>query len=254
MLVQVHSMKVCVFCFRASRFSGIVTRALGLAVVLAFPGVAAQDPQSAPQTAPPAPANPDAAAKAAERRKHFEEEKRRLEESAVPQPKGVGAEVPPTDPNQTLFVSPAVVNMLVGETHSFSAFELNGKTITSSVEWSIDDPGIAELRSGGDPIVVSKAPGKVILRARLDTRTAEAFINIHDVQTLPVGTILWASPQIPGFKTKQIVQAVPSSTGPDMYTIEENEKGESLVRAMFGDGRQMWMRKMTGAISNAVPH
>lgn len=250
-------MRVCRFRFRAVHPAALAALALLFAVVLALPRIAAQDPRSAPQPAPIAPANPDAAAKAAERRKHFEEEKRRLEEPAVTPPKGIGPEVPPTDPNQTLFVSPAVVNMLVGESHSFSAFELNGKTITPSVEWSIDNPGIADLHPEGDPTVISKAPGKVILRARFDNRAAEAFINIHDVQTLPVGTILWASPQIPGFKTKQIVQAVPTSRGPDMYTIEQNEKGESLVRAMFADGRQFWMRKMspnTGNIVDAVPH
>ena len=241
---------------RAVHSPGLITVALVFAVVLALPGIAAQDPQSAPQPAATTPANTDAAAKAAERRKHFEEEKRRLEDSAVSQPKGIGAEVPAADPDQTLFVSPAVVNMLVGESHSFSAFELNGKTITPSVEWTLDNPEIAELHPEGDPTVISKAPGKATLRARIGSRTAEAVITVHDLQKLPTGTILWSSPQIPGFKTKQIVQAVPTATGPDMYTIEQNEKGEQLIRALFGDGRQLWMRKMpdSGPIVNAVPH
>lgn len=240
---------------RAVHSPGLITVALVFAVVLAPPGIAAQDPQSPPQPAATTPANQDAVAKAAERRKHFEEEKRRLEESAGAKPNGIGQEVP-SAPDQTLFVSPAVVNMLVGESHSFSAFELNGKTITPSVEWSLDNPEIAELHSEGDPTVISKAPGKAILRARLNTRTAEAVITVHDLQKLPNGTILWSSPQIPGFKTKQIVQAVPTATGPDMYTIEQNEKGEQLIRALFGDGRQLWMRKMpsSGPIVNAVPH
>jgi len=237
------------------RSPGHATHVLALAIVLAVPGLAWQDPHSSAQPAANASANQDAASKAAKRRKHFEEEKLRLEESDGAKPKGIGAEVP-SDPDQTLFISPAVVNMLVGESHSFSAFELEGKTITPGVEWTLDNSDVVELSNDGGPTVMSKAPGKATLRARIGSRTAEAVITVHDVQKLPDGTILWSSPGIPGFKTKQIVQAVPTATGPDMYTIEQNEKGVQLIRAMFSDGRQLWMRKMprTGPIVNAVPH
>ncbi|MGB8494486.1 MAG: hypothetical protein WCE53_08825 [Candidatus Acidiferrum sp.] len=248
-------MNFCGSLRRTMRFPGQATHVLALAIVLALPGLALQDQQSSPRPAGTAPADQDAAAKAAERRKHFEEEKLRLEESDGAKPKGIGPEAP-SDPDQTLFISPAVVNMLVGESHSFSAFELEGKTVTPSAEWTLDNSDVVELSNNGGPTVISKAPGKATLRARIGSRTAEALITVHDVQKLPDGTILWSSPGIPGFKTKQIVQAVPSATGPDMYTIEQNEKGEQLIRAMFGDGRQLWMRKMsrTGPIVNAVPH
>ena len=248
-------MNFCESLCRTMRFPGQATHVLALAIVLALPALAWQDPQSSPQPAANTSASQDAAAKATERRKHFEEEKRRLEESDSVRPKGIGPEAP-SDPDQTLFISPAVVNMLVGESHSFSAFELVGKTVTPSAEWTLDNSDVVELSNNGGPTVISKAPGKATLRARIGSHTAEAVITVHDVQKLPDGTILWSSPQIPGFKTKQIVQAVPTATGPDMYTIEQNEKGEQLIRAMFGDGRQLWMRKMSpsGPVVNAVPH
>jgi hypothetical protein len=239
----------------AVRLPHPATVSLVLAFLMALAGFAAQDPQSPLPSAATTPANRDAAAKD-ERRKHFEDEKRRLEESDSAKPKGIGPEVP-VDPDQTLFVTPAVVNMLVGDSHSFSAFELEGKTVTASAEWTLDNRDAVELHDDGGPTITSKAPGKVTLRARIDSRTAEAVITVHDLQKLPDGTILWSVPQIPGYKSKQFVQAVPTANGPDLYTIEQNEHGEQLIRALFSDGRQLWMRKMphdTRRIVNAVPH
>jgi hypothetical protein len=94
------------------------------------------------------------------------------------------------------------------------------------------------------------------LRARIGLRTAEAVITVRDGDKLPDGAILWSVPQIPGFAGKQLVQAVPTANGPDLYSIDQNEQGEQIVRAIFSDGRQLWMRKMprTGNIVNAVPH
>jgi hypothetical protein len=242
-------------CSHAVRLPRQAIRALVLAFLLAIPAAAPQAPQSPPANMEAAPANQDAEAKAAERRKHFEDEKRRLE-SDIPKPRGIGSQVPASNPNQTLFVSPAVVTMLVGDFHEFSAFEIEGKTVTASADWTLDNSDVITLSNNGGPRVTSKTPGRATLRARIGLRTAEAVITVRDGDKLPDGAILWSVPQIPGFAGKQLVQAVPTANGPDLYSIDQNEQGEQIVRAIFSDGRQLWMRKMprTGNIVNAVPH
>jgi hypothetical protein len=215
--------------------------------------IVAQEPQPSPPFSASETASQEAAMKAAERRKRFEEQKRKLEESDGGKPKGVGAEVG-GDPDQTLFISPAVVNLLVGESHSFSAFELEGKTVTESAEWTLEKSESVELSNAAGPTITSKFPGRAILRAKLGSQTAEATITVLEGVTVPDGTTLWSAPKIPGFTPKEMVQAVPTPRGPDLYCIDQNEKGESLVRALTIDGRQMWMRKMAGSIVKAVPH
>jgi len=177
-----------------------------------------------------------AAAKAAERKKRFEEDKKRLED-ANPS----NQQAPPASSDQTLFVTPAVVNMMVGDMHSFSAFDIDGHTVTEKAEWSLSNSYVADL-SGGEPTIVAKDHGTVTLRARIGGQTAEAAITVITGEKFTPGTILWSVPQIPGFKGSQIVQAVPSANGPDLYGIDKSDDGDTLIRALFSDGRQLWMK------------
>src|SRR5262249_31042263 len=101
---------------------------------------------------PPSVQEQDAAAKAAERKKRFEEQRRRLEETTS------NSVVPQTASGQTLFISPAVVNMVSGDYQCFSAFGIDGKTVTDKVQWSISDSSVAELSTSGDPTILSKGP------------------------------------------------------------------------------------------------
>ena len=189
-------MNFCESLCRTMRFPGQATHVLALAIVLALPALAWQDPQSSPQPAANTSASQDAAAKATERRKHFEEEKRRLEESDSVRPKGIGPEAP-SDPDQTLFIFPAVVNMLVGESHSFSAFELVGKTVTPSAEWTLDNSDVVELSNNGGPTVISKAPGKATLCARISSRTAKPSSPFTTSRSCPTALSSGRRRQVP---------------------------------------------------------
>ena len=93
-----------------------------------------------------------------------------------------------------------------------------------------------------------------MLRARVGGRTAEASITVLEGDELPVGTIQWSVPSYPGYKSKQIVQAMPSANGPDLYTMEENDQGHSLIRAWTSEGIFLWQRKSNQKIVNVVPH
>ena len=200
-------------------------------------------PNSNAQSAGTAPAqgvpdSSDAAAKAAARKAKFEEARRRLEQSAESSAKEVAS-----DPNQTLFVSPARVNMLMGETHAFCVFDIEGRDLTSAAKWTLSSSGVVSLMPGLEPEVVSKSLGTVTLRADVGGKSAEAEINVLTADKMTPGAVKWSAAQIPGFRTTKVVPAVPSARGPDTYVTEQNQRGEILLRAFLEDGRQLWMKR-----------
>ena len=211
-----------------------------LALDLAAPTPAQQNPPSTD--------GQDAAAKAAERKKRFEEQKRRLEEAAE------GGSHGGVESGHTLFISPAVVNMVVGDYQSFSAFDLDGRTVTHGAPWSLSNSYVAELSTQGDPTITSKDHGTVTVRARIDARTAEAKVTVISGNTLPLGSVRWSSGDIPGYKTTKIMPAVPSPSGVDVFECVENAEGETILRALLSDGRQLWKRRFgRGAPTGSIP-
>jgi len=242
----------------------------------ALPSLASPQATDGPDSESPSaqngsPLNPSSSDSAsADRKRRFEDAKRRLEQSESSN--SIAPAIPHVSaaPNQTLFISPVTVNLVVGEARLFGAFSLDphtlsSKVITSEVEWSLSDESIVTLTPGAEPSVVAKSPGSTVLHARLGSEMADTTITVVSKGPLPPGTLLWSVPQIQDFVTKQIVQAVPTSSGPDLYSIEENSQNVGLIRAFTSDGRQLWSKKMdsrgsgpspfpNGAHFYAVPH
>ena len=187
------------------------------------------------------------AARAA-RRKAFEEERARLENGDA------SNDSVPADPAATLFVSPAKVVMLVGDVQAFTVFDIDGKNRTLEAEWSLANSYVADLHTGAEPSITAKDHGTVTLRARVGGESAESVITVYAGTSLKVGTVRWSAPAIPGYKTSKIVNAVPTANGPDIYTLDTNDAGHSIVRAFFSDGRQLWMEKMDSIPSQIIPH
>jgi hypothetical protein len=178
-------------------------------------GPGTQTPSAQPGTTPTsgtASTSPDAA-KAAERKRRFEEEEQRLENAAPqPQPPGQSAaqggncQSSPDD----LMLSPNLVNMLVGETQQFSLFDVAGHKLTSRAEWSVSDSSTADLTvEGGIPVLTSKRTGTVRVTARVDARSVEATINVITPEDMKPGTVRWSSPSNPCTKPARVVPAVP---------------------------------------------
>jgi Tfp pilus assembly protein PilX len=190
----------------------------------------------------------DAAAKAAARKKKFEEETRRLEGG-----QSDSGEVP-SNPNQTFFVSPATVNMVIGQTQPFCAFDIEGKLLTGQAKWSVSDSYVAKLSAGTMPTITAMNHGTVTVRADAGGNSAEATITVVSGDTLAAGSVRWSAPGIPGYKTKKITPAVPHANGPDLYILEANGLGESLIRAFTSDGLQLWMRRSSTPVRGMVPH
>jgi plastocyanin len=168
-------------------------------------------PLNSSQPGPASSATEDAAAKAAERKKRFEEAKKRLENSA-PQPQsGTASSSSSCSYSQSdLSLSPALVNMVVGNTQRFSLFDLAGHKLTAQADWSVSDSSIAEIRvEGGEPVLTSKEKGTVRVQARVDSHSAESTVNVIAPEDMKPGTIRWSTPSSPCSKTTKIIPAVP---------------------------------------------
>jgi hypothetical protein len=230
---------------------GCVLLTLGAAAILFSAVTAWAAPTQQPVQSTEGSTSSDEVGKGAERKRRFEEQRKKLEEERPSSRIGVETEV---SADQTLFVSPSVTNMLVGDTRDFCVFDIDGKILTREAEWTIDDAGIATLNGEHQPTIIAKHSGHAILRARVVSRSAEASITVLDGDKIPNGTIKWSVPNYPGYKSKQIVQAVPTNSGPDIYTVEENAQGKSLVRAWTSEGIILWIRKFDHQIVGAIPH
>jgi hypothetical protein len=61
-----------------------------------------------------------------------------------------------------------------------------------------------------------------------------------------VGTAIWSSGTAEGRKSLQLVQAMPSANGPDMYETSHCPDGD-YVTALTADGMQLWRRRIGAA-------
>lgn len=190
-----------------NRLERVSSLALLFALPVALPGVLTSAPaQSQAATGSPSTA-PDAAtaAKAAARKKKFEEEKARLEGTQRP----VEDECKSGKP--VLYITPTTASMLVGESRRFAAFDTSGKKLTAVADWSIVGSSHATLTKGAEPTVTATSEGEFSVTATLDSRTAEARVKVYPGNQLPIGTTQWTLAPVPCSKgaITQVVQAVP---------------------------------------------
>ena len=144
-----------------------------------------------------------------------------------------------------LSISPGNATMMHGEMRTFRAVGKDGR-MRHNVRWSISPESAAKLTIDGEEAVVqAEGPATVMLSAYAEGDSAEATVEIL-AGTPPTGTRLWTVPTLPGCKNKNISQAVPTATGPDLYVEEECPQG-TFVRALTADGREMWRRQITGS-------
>ena len=166
----------------------------------------AQAPNAGNSSTPSA--TPDAAAKAAERNKRFEEEERRVENAGSAQTESKAE--PGRASDDDLSISPVLVNMLVHETQGFSLFDSAGHNLTSKAEWTLSNSYVAELTTSGVPTISSKDVGTLTVSARVGSRTAQASVTVHPGDTLPIGTIRWQAPRSVTLKRPRSLLPYPS--------------------------------------------
>ncbi len=145
-----------------------------------------------------------------------------------------------------LSISPGSATMMPGETRTFRAVGKDGR-MRHNVRWSVSPEHAAKLTMDGDEAVVQAVEAAtVMLTASAEGDSAQATVDILSGRTPPIGTRLWTVSAMPGCTTKKMTQAVPTATGPDLYTEEDCPQG-AFVRAFTADGRELWRRQITGS-------
>jgi len=86
---------------------------------------------------------------------------------------------PCAPPENGLRISPNSGNMLVNDPQQFNLFDTRSNTLTAQAEWSVSDSSVAELTiTNGVAYLTGKRPGSIRLEVRVDSRYAEAFVNV----------------------------------------------------------------------------
>jgi hypothetical protein len=147
----------------------------------------------------------------------------------------------------SVLVSPAVATLRVGESRSFRVTDNNGHVL-HGVHWTASDPGVLELLAGDEVEVTAKQSGKCTITAHADQGSGDAQVEVMEGATMKAGTILWSAPTQPGCQSIQIIQAVPTANGPDLYQTSACPDG-TYVTALTSDGMLLWRRKL-GAEKN----
>jgi hypothetical protein len=143
--------------------------------------------------------------------------------------------------------------MLVNDEHAFSVFDIEGRDWTAKAEWSLSNSYVADLSPGSIPYVRAKDHGTVTVRARIGSQEAVAEVKVYAGDKLVPGTIRWWAPKIPGYHSMQLSQAEVTAFGPDIYLVDESDDGKTtLIRALFSDGRQKWMKRREGKVEQLV--
>ncbi len=89
------------------------------------------------------------------------------------------SKTPCAPPENGLSISPNSGNMLVNDTQQFNLFDSRSNTLTTQAEWSVSDPSVAELTvANGIPRLTGKRAGTIRLVVQVDSRSAEAVINV----------------------------------------------------------------------------
>jgi hypothetical protein len=153
-----------------------------------------------------------------------------------------------------LYVVPTKATMLVGETRAFRAVGKDGRS-RHNVRWGISPEHAAKLTVDGDEATIQaeEPSSTVVLTAYAESDSSVATIEIRSGPSLPTGTLKWSVSHLPGCKSTKMTQAVPSANGPDIY-VEESCPDGAYVRALTGDGRELWRRRIGGSLAPIGPN
>jgi hypothetical protein len=149
----------------------------------------------------------------------------------------------------SLQVTPGGVNILVGDTQQFTAVDDLGRP-RSEASWTVSDTSIATITTNSSPILTAVAAGQVTLTSTVQGVSSQTQVTVST--SLASGAIRWSVPSASGFAPLQIVQAVPTSTGPSLYSVQSNGP-TSAVQAFTSDGQQMWQTVLPIVNANSVP-
>ncbi len=141
-------------------------------------------------------------------------------------------------------LSPSLINMAVGDTHTIQASNAAGQPVTG-LTWTTSDSTVVSLSTDDPPILTALAVGHVTITAG----SASADVTVM-AGPLALGTVLWSNPG-DGSDVNQILPAVPSPTGvADVFAIQDSG---NTVQAITSDGTTAWVAAVSGTYNTFFP-
>jgi hypothetical protein len=159
----------------------------------------------------------------------------------------IGALPTPT----SLQITPAGVSMLIGATKQFIVLDNQG-LLRYDATWTVDNASLGTITSGSSPTLTALAAGTITLTATVQSVSAQMPVTISSLGSLVNGTILWSAPSLAGVASQQMMQAVPTMFGPDVYSIQSNAT-QTLVQAFTAEGQEMWQTMLPLLSGNPTP-
>jgi hypothetical protein len=151
-----------------------------------------------------------------------------------------------------MVISPTSATLVAGDSQSFQAVDPSGH-LQTNVSWNVSGPGTSRSQNGSELVFTASETGEFHITARAAGDSAEASVKVLPGKSLPNGSAKWSAPAYPGCKLLEIVPAVPSASGIDVFASDTCEDG-TYLRAFTADGIQKWRRKISGHPSGyAVP-
>lgn len=145
----------------------------------------------------------------------------------------------PAADGSTTTITPSLLNMVVGGTHTIQATSAAGQSVTG-LTWASSDSTAISLSTDDPPIPTAVAAGHVTITAG----SASADVTVS-AGALALGTVLWSNPG-DGSGVDWIAPAVPSPSGvADVFSFQN----DGAVQAITSDGTTAW----SADVSQALP-
>jgi len=166
---------------------------------------------------------------------------------------GVEAQAQITVAPVSLQVTPSAATMVIGGARQFTVVDERGRP-SNIATWTVSDSSIATITSGSSPTLTADAAGTATLTATVVGVSAQGQVTVSGLGTLLPGTALWAAPSTSGYLPVQVAHAMPSDTGPGLYSIQTSSDGtQSVVQALSIDGQEIWQTTLPALNGNSVP-
>jgi hypothetical protein len=134
-------------------------------------------------------------------------------------------------------VTPSMLNMVVGDTHTIQALSASGQPVTG-LTWASSNLSVVSLSTDNPPILTAVAVG----HATITAGSGSADVTVSATAFAP-GTVLWSNPG-DGSGVTSIVPAVPSATGvADIFAFQN----DGTVQAITADGTTAWTADVSQA-------
>ena len=155
----------------------------------------------------------------------------------------------------SLQITPANVNLAVGDTQQFTAVDDLGRP-RADATWTVSDTTVATITTDGKPVLTALAVGQVTLTATVQGVYTQVQLNILGGSLAP-GTVRWGIQSPPGSEPQGVVPAVPTADGPGYYVFTNLETSNTnkniTLSALTADGQLLWQQPPANQQWLAVP-